>query len=193
MMNYVWPFLMLAAIITSFFTGKTEAVSAAALSGAGEGIKLCIELCGTMCFFSGLMEIAEKSGALSLVTLLLRPVTRILFPKLDPKSSAMRAITSNITANIFGMSNAATPLGLRAMEELQKLNPDKSRASDDMCMFALLNTASVQLIPSTVIALRTAAGSAEPTAIITPVWITSVIALTAGVAAAKLIRKRGES
>ena len=184
MMNYVWPFLMLAAIVTSFFTGKTEAVSAAALSGAAEGIKLCIELCGTMCFFSGLMEIAEKSGALSFVTLLLRPVTRILFPKLDPKSSAMHAVTSNITANIFGMSNAATPLGLRAMEELQKLNPDKSSASDDMCI-------RDRLIPSTVIALRTAAGSAEPTAIITPVWITSVIALTAGVAAAKLIRKRG--
>ena len=189
MMNYVWPFLMLAAIVTSFFTGKTEAVSAAALSGAAEGIKLCIELCGTMCFFSGLMEIAEKSGALSFVTLLLRPVTRILFPKLDPKSPAMHAVTSNITANIFGMSNAATPLGLKAMNELQKENDNKDKLSDNMMMLIVLNTASLQVIPTTIIAIRSSLGSTNPTKIIFPVWISTICAAIVGIVCTKIVIK----
>jgi len=189
MLNVIWSGLIIISLTVSFFTGTFEECSLAAIKGAGEGVTLVISLCGAMCFWSGIMEIASKSGVINILAFVMKPVTRLLFPKIKEGSEAMRAIVMNMTANILGMSNAATPLGLRAMDELQKLNKDKTRASKSMCMFVLVNTASIQLVPTTLIALRAAAGSNAPTEIIVPVWITSVIVLTIGVISIKFFEK----
>lgn len=191
MLNYLWAAIMLTAIVTSFFTGRTEAVSAAAVSGATEGVKFVLELAGVMCFWTGLMAVAEKSRMIKIFSKLLSPVTRILFPDIDQKSAAMDSIVMNMTANMLGMSNAATPLGLAAMKELDKLNRSSKTASNAMCMFAVINTASIQIIPATLIAMRQAAGSASPTEIIVPIWITSLASVLAVVAAAKIFEKGG--
>lgn len=189
MLNYIWTGMVLISLIVSFFTGKFETCALSALEGAGEGVKLAISLCGVMCFWSGIMEIASKSGILKLLAKLLKPLTKFLFPEIKQESDAMQAIVTNMTANILGMSNAATPLGLKAMEELQKLNKNKLRASKSMCMFVLINTASIQLLPTTLIALRTSFGSKFPTSIIVPIWITSATALTIAVISAKIFEK----
>lgn len=189
MLNLIWSGLFAVSIIVSFFTGNFEQCALAAVEGAGEGITLCITLCGAMCFWSGIMEIASKSGAVDALAKFLKPITKLLFPKLRQDSKAMRAIVTNMTANILGMSNAATPLGIRAMELLQKENTDKKRASSEMCMFVIINTASIQLIPTTLIALRSSCGSSCPTEIIVPIWITSTITLVVGVILAKVFEK----
>lgn len=182
--------MIIFSLAAAAFGGRLPEVSAGALEGAAEGVSMTIKLCGVMCLWTGLMEIAEKSGLLSVFAKLLCPVTRVLFPKIKKDSPAMHAIVMNITANFFGMSNAATPLGIAAMEELQKENAGKKVASDTICMFVILNTMSIQLVPATIIALRAAAGSENPSDITVPVWIVSAVALTVGVAFAKILEKR---
>lgn len=189
MMNYIWAGIMLVSIITSVFTGNIEQVSLAAIDGAGEGVKLVLELVGVICFWTGIMEIASKSGLINALSRLLAPVTRFLFPKIPQNSRAMKAIVMNMTANILGMSNAATPLGLNAMRELRSLS-NMDTASDEMCTFVVINTASIQLIPATLIAMRASAGSEAPTEILLPVWITSAAALTVGIIMVKTLQRR---
>jgi len=143
---------------------------------------------GVMCFWSGIMNIAEKSGVTEIIAKILKPVTKILFPKLKDEK-AINAIIMNMTANMLGLSNAATPLGLKAMKELNKYSDGKT-ATDEMCMFIVINTASLQIIPATIIAMRQAAGSATPTDIIIPVWLCSICVITVGVVTAKIFSKR---
>ena len=188
MMNYIWAGIMVVAVITSVFTGNIEQVSLAAINGAGEGVKLVLELVGVMCFWTGIMEIASKSGLINALGRLLSPVTKILFPKIPQNSRAMHAIVMNMTANILGMSNAATPLGLNAMRELRSLS-NMNVASDEMCTFVVINTASIQLIPATLIAMRASAASAAPTALNQPVWITSLAAITVGIITVKALQR----
>ncbi len=190
MLNYIWGFMILIAVIAAFFTGRMDAVAAAAMEGAAAGINLVFEMLGVMCFWTGLMEIAQRAGLIRGIARLLRPLTRLLFPRLSPNGDAMEAIVMNISANLLGMSNAATPLGLRAMQMLDQENGGKKRASDAMCMFVLINTASIQLLPTTLILLRQNAGSQSPAEIMVPVWIVSVVALLCGVCSAKILQKR---
>lgn len=190
MLNYIWPGMIIVSIIVSFFTGNTEEVSSAALSGAADGVRLSVELCGAMCFWSGLMEAAERGGITKIIARALSPVIRFLFPGIKRGSRAEHAVSMSMTANLLGMGNASTPLGLAAMRSLQKENRPQGVAGDDMCMFVIINTASFQLIPSTLIALRAVCGSAHPAEIITPVWITSFISLSLGVLSAKLFSRR---
>ena len=173
MLNYIWIFMILISFIVSLFSGTTEAVSDAIMSGARDASSLCISLLGTMCLWTGLSKIAEKSGLCRLLSKLMSPVLKFIFPKLKDGSPAKDAVVMNIVANLLGMGNAATPLGLKAMKELKKLSPSPDFATDEMCMFALLNTASFQLIPSTLISLRQTFSSSAPGEIILPVWITS--------------------
>jgi len=189
MLNYIWGGIILVSIITGTFTGKLEAVASAAMSGANDGVTMAISLLGTMCLWTGLMKIAGKSGLTNFFTIILRPITKLLFPTLDKDSEALKAITMNMTANLFGMSNAATPLGLKAVKELHKLSPSKT-ASNEICMLVVINTASLELIPSTILALREAASSANSFEIIIPVWLASIISITAGVILAKILSKR---
>ncbi len=191
MLNFIWGFMLLAAIITGIFTGRISLVAEAALSGAGEGASLALGMLGVMCFWTGLMEIAEKSGIVEGVSRLLRPITRLIFPRLRKNDPALGAIVMNMAANLLGMGNAATPLGLRAMRLLDERNGGRSAASDEMCMFVLINTASLQLLPTTLLLLRQTAGSSRPGEIILPVWIVSVFALSVGILSAKFFQKRG--
>lgn len=189
MLNYIWGGMILISIITGAFNGKLADVASAAMSGAGEGVTLSISLLGVMCLWTGLMKIADKSGITDFFAKMLRPVTKILFPKIRQDSEAMNAIVMNMTANLFGMSNAATPLGLKAVKELHKKSPSDT-ASDEICMFVVINTASLELIPSTILALRQAAGSVNSFEIILPVWIASIVSITVGATAAKIFAKR---
>jgi len=193
MLNYIWGTMIIISFVVAAFTGRIDALTASAMEGAASAIETCIGLLGTMCLWSGLAKIAENSGLTQVFAKLLRPATRILFPRLKKDSTALKAVVMNMVANLLGMGNAATPLGLMAMRELDKENNHRSTASREMCMFVVLNTASIQLIPSTVISLRQMYGSQNPSEIVFPVWICSGCAVIIGVLAAKFFEKRGKN
>ena len=189
MLDFVWAGLMLISIISGFFNGRTAEVSAAIFSGAGNAVSLCISLLGCICLFSGIMEIAQKSGLSKIIAAALSPMIRLIFPRLDMNSRAAQAISLNITANLLGLGNAATPFGLTAMEELDKMNGHNKIASDYMVSFVTINTAAVQIIPTTVAMLRQKAGSAAPLEIMPCVWCASILAISTGVACAAIGNK----
>lgn len=190
MLNYIWSGMILVSFVVAIFTGKIDEVTAAAMEGAGAAIETCIGLLGTMCLWTGLAKIGENSGLTGVFAKALRPVTKILFPKLKKDSPALNAIVMNMVANLLGMGNAATPLGIAAMKELDRENRHRADASNEMCMFVVVNTASIQLIPSTVISLRQMFDSENPSEIVAPVWICSICAIVMGVTAAKILQKR---
>lgn len=190
MLNFIWAGMMIIAFFCAIFTGRINELSASMISGAESGITLTLSLMGIMCLWTGIMNIAENTGVTTLVSRILSPVIKILFPKLKDKK-AKEAIVMNMTANMLGLSNAATPFGLKAMNELKRLS-DGKKATDEMCMFIVINTASIQLIPTTVIALRQSAGSSSPMDIIIPVWICSMCVVTVGVLAVKFFSARSK-
>ncbi len=190
MLNLIWGGMILISLAISLFTGQLEQTAAAAVTGAGSGVETCFSLLGILCLWSGLTRIGERAGLVSLMARLLRPVLRILFPDLDETSPALGSITMNMVANLLGMGNAATPLGIQAMQDLSRLNKNRSTASNAMCMLVVINTASIQLLPTTLISLRQAYGSAAPGEIIVPIWLVSICALLAGVTVAKLLERR---
>lgn len=191
MMNYIWSGMMILAVIFGACSGNLDAVSSAAVDGAKNAVTMTLEFLGVMCFWTGLVKIASRSGFILMISNMLLPLTKLCFPRLSKNSPAMQSIVMNMTANILGLANAATPLGLNAMKELQKINPNShDTASDEMCMFVVLNTASIQLIPTTLIVLRRATGSADPFEILMPVWIVGGCALIVGIICAKLMQGR---
>lgn len=189
-MNLVWGLSVIVSLIFSFFNGTVTETANAVMEGAGKGVEITLTLMGIMCLWTGIMKIASESGLIKIFSKFLRPITSFLFPKIPNNTPAMEAIVMNMTANILGMSNAATPLGIRAVSELKKLSKNNT-ASDAMCMFIVINTASIQLVPATVLTLRANAGSNFVYGIIPAVWLTSVTALTVGVISAKVFGKRG--
>ena len=189
MINYIWAGMIVLSFIAGLLNGNIESVTAGAIEGSAEGVTLCISLLGIMCLWTGVAKIAERAGIVEIFARLLRPVTKILFPRLKQGSEALSAIVMNMVANLFGMGTAATPLGIKAMQELDKLN-GTDEATDEMCTFAVINTASIQLIPSTLISLRQTFGSENPGIIIVPVWIVSIIAVCIAVISAKIFERR---
>lgn len=187
-MNMILTVLLIFSLVTAAFTGRMEALSSAALSGCGEAVTLAISLTGMLCLWSGLMEIARRCRLTEKLAVLFCPVTRLLFPTVRQGSAAMSAICMNLSANLLGLGNAATPLGLAAMRELQKENPDPATASTPMVTFVVLNTASLQLVPTTCAVLRQQAGSAAPMEILPAVWLTGAAALAAALLAERLLR-----
>lgn len=192
-MRYILFLLALLAVIFGAVFGRMKEVSAAALSSCSDAVTLCITLTGALCLWSGLMEIAERSGLTAKITKLLLPVTSNLFKGVNRHSPAMRYITMNITANLFGLGNAATPLGIAAMTELAKdapaLKDGGVAATDDMVLFTVINTASIQIIPATIAALRMKYGSSSPFDIIPAIIICSASALTVAVICANLLKR----
>ena len=182
--------MILVSFVISAITGRMDALSNAIFEGAQNAATLCFSMLGVMCLWSGLSKIAEKSGLTDILKKCLSPITSFLFPSLGKNSYALSAIVMNISANLLGMGNAATPLGLSAMRSLDSLNKKSRCASDEMCIFAVLNTASFQLIPTTIMALRTASGSANPSEIIFPIWIVSLMSLMCAVIAVKIMLRR---
>ena len=185
MLNYIWVGIMLLSIAAGAATGKLDQVTNALLGGGEEAIKLTLTLGGAMCLWSGIMRIAEKGGLTKMLARVMSPLMRILFPGLDPSGAACRCILMNMAANFLGLGNAATPFGLRAMNELAKANPNENTASNHMITFVVLNTASIQLIPTTVATLRLKYGASNPLDILPAIWITSL-----GSAATALILSR---
>lgn len=188
MMNAVLVGMLIFSVVSSAFGGNMEALSAAALSGCGEAVTLVISLTGMLCLWCGLMKIAQQCRLTEAVARLFRPLTRLLFPELPPGSPALQAICMNLSANLLGLGNAATPLGLAAMRELQKLNRQKDTASNAMVTFVVLNTASLQLIPTTCTVLRQQAGSAAPMEILPAVWLSSIASAAVALTLAHLLR-----
>lgn len=193
MMNYIWAGMMGLSLVFAIATGRTSELSAAVLSGAGDAIELLLGILGMLCFWSGMMEIAKRSGLTDLLAKAFSPILSLLFRDVPYNSPAMRYMSLNISANLLGLGNAATPFGIEAMKELNKLNPRKDTASDSMLLFVVMNTASIQLFPTTLAAYRANYGSKNPFEILPPVWITSVVALTVGIIIAKLFCTPRES
>ena len=180
MIDLIWLLLFLVGLITAAFTGRIQEVSQAVLGGAERGVTLSFGLISVIALWFGLMRIAEKAGLIDWLSAVLRPLARFLYPSVPPNHPAMGSILANMSANILGIGNAATPLGLKAMKELQELNPDKETASDAMCTLLAINTASVTLIPTATIAMRMQYHSANPTSVIGP----TVLATAMGTAVA---------
>jgi spore maturation protein A len=194
MLNYIWFGLMAVALIVAMFTGTAEQVTKGALDSAKTAVEISIGLVGVMALWLGIMKIAERAGLIQLLAKAIAPVTRLLFPKVPVDHPAMGAMIMNIAATMLGLNNAATPLGIKAMEELQELNEDKETATDAMVMFMAMNTAGIQFIPATTIAILAAAGSTQPTAIIGSTLLATTIGMIGAIIAAKalqpLFRKR---
>ncbi|MCL6594035.1 MAG: spore maturation protein [Alicyclobacillus sp.] len=189
MIDLIWLSLFLVGVATAAWTGRMHDVAQAILTGAESGVTLAIALISVVAFWLGLMNVAEQAGLVQALTRALRPVGRFLFPSVPPDHPAMGAILANMSANLLGIGNAATPLGLKAMQELQRLNPQKDTASDAMCTLLALNTASITLIPTTVIAVRMQSGSQHPTSIIGTTLLATAIGTAAAIVLDRLFRR----
>lgn len=190
MLNVIWPVFIIISFVYAILVGNVEEVNKSIFDSAGSAVELSITFLGTMCLWNGIMKIVQETSLMSKLTKLLNPIMRLLFPELRKDSPAKSEISMNIIANILGLGNAATPLGIRAMNELQKENVKKDTLSNSMIMFIVLNTASLQLIPTTVIAIRTSLGSENPSLVIVPIWIVTILAaLTAVFVTKRLIKK----
>lgn len=194
MLNIVWPIFIIISFSYAIFSGNLENLNNSIFESTNSAIKLSIDLLGSMCLWSGIMQIASKTTLIENLTKLLNPLLNFLFPKLKENKKIKKEVSMNIIANILGLGNAATPLGLKAMKSMQEENKNKETLSDTMMMFIVLNTASIQLIPTTVIAIRNSLGSQNPTSIIFPTWISTIIAAVIGITVTKIIIKltRGE-
>jgi spore maturation protein A len=175
MVNYIWVFLFVVGIVFGMFNGTMEDVNKAIFVGAQEAVTLCIGLISILVFWLGMMRIAQESGLLDRLSTLFRPLVKRLFPEVPASHPAMGYMLSNMIANMFGLGNAATPLGIKAMEELKKLNGGKNSASRSMVTFLAINTASITIIPTTVIAIRMNYKSVSPTDIVVPTLIATLI------------------
>lgn len=175
MINAIWLLMIISGILMAGLSGNPDVITAAAFEASKGAVKYSLELIGVMAFWLGMMRIAEEAGIIRLLAWLLRPVTRILFPSIPEGHPAMGTILMNLSANILGMGNAATPFGLKAMEELQSLNPRKEQASEAMCTFLAINTACITLLPTMIIGIRLTANSSNATEIIGPtIFATSI-------------------
>jgi spore maturation protein A len=188
-LNYIWLSLVILAVILGGINGKIEAVTKGAIDSAGNSVTIAIGLIGVMALWLGIMRIAEDAGLIKLLARFIAPVMRWLFPDVPRDHPAMGSMLMNISANMLGLNNAATPLGLKAMADLETLNPRPGIATNAMCMFLTVNTAGVQLIPASMVGLMASAGSNDPTAIIGTTFAATAISLVFGLAAVKVLEK----
>lgn len=191
MLNILWPVFIILSFVYAIITGKVNDVNNGIFEALENAVELSITFLGTISLWNGIMEIAKNTTLINKLTNMLRPVIRRLFPELKNNEKANQEISINMIANILGLGNAATPLGIKAMKTMQEDNERKDELSNSMMMFILLNTASLQLIPTNVIAIRTSLGSQNPTSIIIPVWISSIVAAVVGILAVKVLIKKG--
>ena len=186
-MNYIWCIMMVGAFVCAIINGRVEETMAAMFSGAENSVKIMLSFCGLMCFWNGILNVAHSSGLCKVLNKIFSPIVNFLFAK--ESDMAKEYITMNITANMLGMGNAATPMGIKAMECMQKSNPKKTVPSRAMCTFVVLNTTSFTIIPSTVLSLRAAAGSLNPESVLLPIWFASLTSLIIAVVAVRLLQK----
>ncbi len=189
MLNILWPIFIIVSFAYAIFTGNVQNVNNSIFESTASSVSLSITLLGTICLWTGIMKIAQSTTFVSKLTKFLKPLINFLFPEMKNNEKAKEEISMNMIANILGLGNAATPLGLKAMKTMQKENNKKDTVSNSMAMFIVINTASMQLIPTTVIAIRSSLGSSDPTKIIFPVWGATIVAAIAGVMATKIFIK----
>lgn len=187
-MNYIFYFLIVISIVIGAVNGRLQDVVNSIMTGAELSVKVAISLIGIMAFWLGIMEIAQKSGVIDFIAKLIKPVTKHLFNEIPEDSPAIGDIAMNFTANAFGLANAATPFGIKAMEELQKENDKKDTASNSMCLFLGMNTAGFQLVPTTVLAILIGIGYKNPTEIIAPTLLVTTIAFTSAIILSKIFQ-----
>lgn len=189
MMNYIWIAIIFFSIIISLFNGTTNEVSNSILTSGNTAVELCFSLLGTFCLWNGIMNIAEKSGLSQILSKIMSPILCKLFKGLDKKSDAIMPISLNITSNLLGLSNAATPIGIEAMKKLSNENKNKEIASNNMALFVVMNSSALRIIPTTIAAIRSNHNSINPFEIIPPSIITSICALTVGVTTTKILER----
>ncbi|MDO9462178.1 MAG: nucleoside recognition domain-containing protein [Deltaproteobacteria bacterium] len=192
LINIIWLFLILLSVVAAGYSGRMKETLDASFETARGAVELAIGLVGIMALWLGLMKVAEVGGLLSMVARAVRPIMVRLFPEVPSGHSAMSAMIMNISANVLGLGNAATPMGIKAMMELDKLNPHKGRATNAMALFLAINTSSVTILPLGIIGVRAAAGAADPASIIIPTLIATICSTTVAIAAAKILARRGE-
>lgn len=192
MLNKIWFLMIITGVITAGINGRMEEVSIAILQSAENSVMTVVKLIGPMALWLGIMKIAEEGKLTELFAKLFKPFSKLLFPELSKEGAAIAAIMMNLSANFLGLGNCATPLGIKAMKELQELNPNKNCATNSMCTFLVINTSSVTLIPTTVLALRIGAGSNNPTEIIATTIFATICSTIAGLLANKFLIKLSE-
>lgn len=190
MLNILWPIFIILSFVYGLISGKANEINNGIFKSLTDAVELTITFLGTICLWNGLMEIVKRTTLINKLTNILKPVINILFPELKKNQKAKEEISMNLIANILGLGNAATPLGLKAMKTMQKENKKKDTLSNSMMMFIVLNTASLQLIPTNVIAIRTSLNSNNPTNIILPVWIATITAAIVGIIFTKILIKK---
>lgn len=190
MLNILWPIFLIISFIYALFCGRIPEVNNSIFESTKAAVELSITLLGTICLWNGIMEVASKTSIVKHLSKILNPIIKKLFPDIKKEDKVHEEITMNIIANIMGLGNAATPLGLKAMKSMQKNNKDKDKLTNSMAMFIVLNTASIQIIPTTVIAVRNSLDSKNPVAMIIPVWIATICAAIAAITSAKILMKK---
>lgn len=190
MLNKIWPFFIIISFVYSIYTGNISNVNNAIFSSAEQTVSLCITMLGTLCLWNGIMNIAVKTSLINKLTKFLKPFIIFLFPDLKNDKKVSKEVSMNMIANILGLGNASTPLGLKAISSMQEKNKDKSTLSNSMAMFILINTASLQIIPTTVIAIRSSLGSINPSKIILAVWVATIAAFLTAVISGKILSKK---
>lgn len=189
MMNYIWAVLIIFSTVTSFFLSTTQELSSGIITSGNTAVDLCITLLGTFCLWNGLMNIAEKSGLTRIISKIMSPIICKLFKGMKKDDSALEPICLNITSNLLGLSNAATPIGIEAMKRLAENNSGKTTPNNNMVLFVVMNSAALRLIPSTVAAIRAENMSENPLEIVLPSIATSFISLTVGITIAKITER----
>ena len=186
-MAWIWTGMAVLSILCGLATGRGDLVAAAAVEGAQAAVELCVSIAGMLCLWTGVMEIMRRSGLAEGLSRLLRPVLRRLYPDFARDRAVMDSISANVSANLLGLGNAATPLGIQAARLMSRRSP--GRASDSLCMLVVCNTASIQLIPTTVASVRLAAGCETPFDILPAVWLASALSVAAGITAARVFAR----
>lgn len=189
MINKIWFFIVAIGIVFGIVTGRGDLISKGIIKSANSTVELTIGLVGLMCLWCGVMKIAERSGFTDKIAIVLKPFLKLIFKKAARDEKAMGAIVMNLAANMMGLSNAATPFGIKAMQELQRLNTNKDEATNDMALFLVLNAACIQLVPATVLSIRAALNSQNPSFIIVPAIIGTGTAALVGIVACKILQK----
>ena len=190
MLNKIWPFFIIISFIYAIYSGNISNVNNAIFDSAEQTVNLCLTMFGTLCLWNGIMKIATQTSMIEKLTKFLKPVISFIFPEIKNDKKISKEISMNMVANILGLGNASTPLGLKAMDSMQKINKDKPKLSNSMAMFILVNTASLQIIPTTVISIRSSLSSQEPTKIIFAVWVATIAAFATAILAGKILIKK---
>ena len=190
-MAWVWTVMVVVSLVCGLATGRIDAVANAALEGAASAVELSISMAGIMCLWSGVMDVMKECGISAKLARAFRPILRKLLPESSRDEETLAAITANVSANLLGLGNAATPLGIRAARRMAV--GCGGIASNELCLLVVLNTASIQLLPTTIASVRAAAGSAAPFDILPAVWVSSVLSVAAGLTAAALLSRLGRN